>query len=549
LQITATIVLDRFTTIYTRRLVTATHNFRKKAKLVDWAKRELELAGLFDKDSDYGGALGPAILEMVKTFSEQGHSGFSAGMTRTILNKLLNWEPLTPVTDPLAEGYEDVSKMWGDGKKHYQCTRDSSIFSEDGGKTWTKTVADIYEDENGISYTRYRQVPLEVYNKGEGHSIDYRGKDMERLAKKETRDASRMGELDMLVRDIVSCLEDGPKTIGELSSILKENPDRIQTAISLDKGSRMKFRGNKVFKLASEEILSRFEEGKPADPTENMSPEDAKEWWEQHEKNKDRFKTASRVVARYKKNAGFSYATEIMSVLFVEGRKPVPFNIDTIRAINDTTIPTIADDNELHDLPLQVIGHKYSGPLTYPQEKMGMRRETRVDIRFPIDEEGSVDTSERATLAALARVGKRFGFKVEPSRPGYDPKTRKASGEEEDDDWGPNQKRGEWNLAISKYSPSRWRFFLRNPLGGGFGSGSYSSAKTAFYAAVSGVAWGEERVNPKGKDKIWVIQKIWNPEIGNYELVKKYWWNIPDELMQKKFSTPSREQLEHSRSL
>lgn len=36
---------------------------------------------------------------------------------------------------------------------------------------------------------------------------------------------------------------------------------------------------------------SRFEEGKPADPTQNMSPEDAKEWKVQHDKNKDNFKS------------------------------------------------------------------------------------------------------------------------------------------------------------------------------------------------------------------------------------------------------------------
>jgi len=44
--------------------------------------------------------------------------------------------------------------------------------------------------------------------------------------------------------------------------------------------------------LADQKLLSRFEEGKPADPTENMSPEDAKKWWEEHNKNKDNFKTA-----------------------------------------------------------------------------------------------------------------------------------------------------------------------------------------------------------------------------------------------------------------
>jgi hypothetical protein len=242
--------------------------------------------------------------------------------------------------------------------------------------------------------------------------------------------------------------------------------------------------------MASEKelVLSRFEEGKPADPTENMSPEDAKRWWEEHEKNKDRFKASSiRIVARYEKasrkpqsiperhqlkilidtiknplkgkflggptaeeaeetlrtkfdytdaeirrlkqasihNAGWSHAIDVMQVLFVEGRKPVPFNIDTIKEISTTFIPVLGDDGEMHDANLNVIGHQSSGPLTYQQEKTGMRRETQVTIQFPVDEGGSPHTSERTVLAALVRLGKKLGFQVEPSRPGYKPQTRK----------------------------------------------------------------------------------------------------------------------------
>jgi hypothetical protein len=43
---------------------------------------------------------------------------------------------------------------------------------------------------------------------------------------------------------------------------------------------------------ATDEKESRFEEGKPADPTENMSEEDAKQWKIEHDKNKDQFKSA-----------------------------------------------------------------------------------------------------------------------------------------------------------------------------------------------------------------------------------------------------------------
>jgi len=44
---------------------------------------------------------------------------------------------------------------------------------------------------------------------------------------------------------------------------------------------------------SDDDKLSRFEEGKPADPTENMSTEDAKEWKENTEKYKDKLKAAS----------------------------------------------------------------------------------------------------------------------------------------------------------------------------------------------------------------------------------------------------------------
>lgn len=44
--------------------------------------------------------------------------------------------------------------------------------------------------------------------------------------------------------------------------------------------------------LAELGILSRYEEGEPADPTENMSPEDAKTWRDNTEEHKDKFKKA-----------------------------------------------------------------------------------------------------------------------------------------------------------------------------------------------------------------------------------------------------------------
>jgi len=55
---------------------------------------------------------------------------------------------------------------------------------------------------------------------------------------------------------------------------------------------------SEVSKTASDadDKLSRYEEGKPADPTENMNQEDAEEWKENTEEHKDKFKTAGALV-------------------------------------------------------------------------------------------------------------------------------------------------------------------------------------------------------------------------------------------------------------
>tara|TARA_Y100000296_G_C5133042_1_gene236621 strand:+ start:127 stop:447 length:321 start_codon:yes stop_codon:yes gene_type:complete len=74
------------------------------SNLVEYAKQELEAAGLFDKDSDYDGMLGTAALELVEVFAKQGHSGFSASIVTSLVNKLFKYEPLGPLT---GEDYED----------------------------------------------------------------------------------------------------------------------------------------------------------------------------------------------------------------------------------------------------------------------------------------------------------------------------------------------------------------------------------------------------------------------------------------------------------
>ena len=91
--------------------------------LIEHAKRELTLSGFFDKDSDYNGMLGESVMELIKVFSEQGHSGYSAGMVSTLFNKLSRYKTISPLTgndDEWCDVHEGV----------YQNKRNSAVFKE-----------------------------------------------------------------------------------------------------------------------------------------------------------------------------------------------------------------------------------------------------------------------------------------------------------------------------------------------------------------------------------------------------------------------------------
>ena len=104
--------------------------------LVQYAEDELQRAGWFDKDSDYAGMVGPAVVEMMKQFAQEGHSGYSAHLVLGIFERLASYRPLTPLENPMVNSeFIDHTAISG-GNLTYQSTRRSSLFSEDGGKRW-----------------------------------------------------------------------------------------------------------------------------------------------------------------------------------------------------------------------------------------------------------------------------------------------------------------------------------------------------------------------------------------------------------------------------
>lgn len=128
--------------------------------LTDHARKELELAGMFDKDVDGSEAAGSwnrlcaeAVMELMEVFAEQGHSGFSASMTQDLFSRLAKYEKLTELTDNPDE-WRDVSEFQS-GKPGWQSTRSPSCFSENGGKTYWDIDEDWnkHEDEDGTVWS------------------------------------------------------------------------------------------------------------------------------------------------------------------------------------------------------------------------------------------------------------------------------------------------------------------------------------------------------------------------------------------------------------
>lgn len=91
--------------------------------LNEHARFELDRAGLFDSDSDYDGQIGKAVMELIETFSSQGHSGASASIVINIFNELAQYKPLAGITGDKEEWIEVSNNI-------FQNKRLGSVFKQ-----------------------------------------------------------------------------------------------------------------------------------------------------------------------------------------------------------------------------------------------------------------------------------------------------------------------------------------------------------------------------------------------------------------------------------
>lgn len=107
--------------------------------LYEYAKKELERIekGCKDEESlSMQQAIDKNILELINVFSNQHHSGFTATYVIDILQRLLHYKPLTPLTGEDNE-WEDVTS-YGYDTPTFQNKRCSAVFKNDRGAYWVE---------------------------------------------------------------------------------------------------------------------------------------------------------------------------------------------------------------------------------------------------------------------------------------------------------------------------------------------------------------------------------------------------------------------------
>lgn len=110
-----------------------------------FAENELRRAGAFDEDGAYMGALGPAVMKMVKIFAEEGHSGFSANLAINMFQRVARFEPLTPLTGDDDEWNECGHGVW-------QNRRSPRVFKNADGRAYD-TEGRVFREASGACFT------------------------------------------------------------------------------------------------------------------------------------------------------------------------------------------------------------------------------------------------------------------------------------------------------------------------------------------------------------------------------------------------------------
>ena len=146
--------------------------------MYDWAEQECRIAckkenpnfNFDSEDFDYGCSCYKSALKAYKSLCEDDHSGASFNFTRIILERLMDGQLLTPITDEDFEGgvsiFSDKDLASRGLKSEIQCPRMSSLFRREtlDGKV-------LYIDNNR-AYCINIENPFDTYSSAKDYVVD-----------------------------------------------------------------------------------------------------------------------------------------------------------------------------------------------------------------------------------------------------------------------------------------------------------------------------------------------------------------------------------------
>lgn len=115
----------------------------EESNLLKHARQEFAILG-WPGDEESQKWVCDNILELLRVFAGQEHSGTSAPYVLQYFDKLAHFEPISPLT-----GKDDEWNEVGEGI--FQNRRDSEVFKENGDAYWIE--GKIFRDCDGCTYT------------------------------------------------------------------------------------------------------------------------------------------------------------------------------------------------------------------------------------------------------------------------------------------------------------------------------------------------------------------------------------------------------------
>jgi hypothetical protein len=115
-----------------------------------WAEDELKLAGYDASIDDINGWLAKGTLDLLKVFSEQGHSGASAAFAIKLFDTLASWKPIAALTGEDREWIEISDNLW-------QNKRDGEVFKNKDSAYWLDGIVfwEWFANGKDIPYKSY----------------------------------------------------------------------------------------------------------------------------------------------------------------------------------------------------------------------------------------------------------------------------------------------------------------------------------------------------------------------------------------------------------